>query len=400
MEDLKDVVRSGGLDAATEAALRIKCQSCREVLWDLNALVEKYNSLPIQTRRTWDRLNWDQQGEIDIRTRLTSTVVMLSAFYESLTNSSQMQIEQALQQLMTEIHGGHRDATSVVSVATAVDEDEDAAWPQIIHDLEGLGVSESIAKENRTFIVDWLVKAVNEGLMRERNPEVQHIAPQQNRVSLVQGQPNPAPLPPSSTVYAPYPVSFSVTAEPGRSATDFYSPQTPVDPMVSQQGLESLSASHPAIRATSLRSGRQQEVSNMIWTAQRIVLHWNHREWNHAEGYLQQQVEAVQAGETIAINGVATQPDLRVLRHLMGVCASFQGDYARAKLLFEKVQRGPYVYGMTLDHGDIAAARWLGETCLHLNEPHNAALAWAIALDGLIGHNRTSKTLEAHRLNG
>lgn len=110
--------------------------------------------------------------------------------------------------------------------------------------------------------------------------------------------------------------------------------------------------------------------------------HWNNREWNKAEGYLQQQIKAVEAGEFIDVKGVSCQPDIRVLRHLLGVCASYQGMFYTAKKRFESVQRGPYVNGESLDDGDLAAARWLGDTCLFLNEPENAALAWAIALDG------------------
>lgn len=56
---------------------------------------------------------------------------------------------------------------------------------------------------------------------------------------------------------------------------------------------------------------------------------------------------------------------------------------------------GPFNGGAYMDEGDIAAAVWLGDTCLSLGQPINAALAWAIAVDGLTakhGFEKVSKS--------
>jgi hypothetical protein len=49
------------------------------------------------------------------------------------------------------------------------------------------------------------------------------------------------------------------------------------------------------------------------------------------------------------------------------------------------VFNGIYLNQTSLDDGDIAAARWLGDVCLHLREHCNAVLAWGVAHEGSIG---------------
>lgn len=84
------------------------------------------------------------------------------------------------------------------------------------------------------------------------------------------------------------------------------------------------------------------------------------------------------------ISGVPVQPDVRILRHLLGVCYSFGGDFLQAKEFFESVLQGVYVQGLPMDDGDIAAARWLGQTCIILNQARNAALSLSLAIHGLM----------------
>lgn len=266
-----------------EKELVKRLEDCAQVLADFNVLLEKYNSLPTQSRQIWDRLDWDQQDARDIQARLTSQVVTLTTFYESLMHFPQVLVEGALRQLATDIQSGRREATSVVLSATAGQEEHDVAWPQIFKDLKDLGISESLAIEHRSFIIDWFVEAINGGLLRVEAPD------------------------------------------------------------------DGLGASASSI--SSQRESNPPKDTNIIWTAQRIVQHWNAREWHLAEKYLQQQSRAVQAGLTVSIKGVPSQPDARVLKHLLGVCASFQGDLERAMLLFESVLQGPYTSGTNLDEG-------------------------------------------------
>ncbi len=398
------------LEPKREEELLERGQGCREVLTDLEALVNKYNSLSSKSKKTWDRLNWDQQGGRDIRARLTSNVTMLCAFYNSLIHSSQLRIEKALVQLAADIRGGHREASSVVSWASTEDSDEDTAWPQIIRDLEDLGITSTMADEYRSFILDWFVKAINDGMLQEK-------APEGDDDDSLYASPIPSRNTSCATVVDSWnEVPFELAAEPSkhmaRKPVASNSPSVPQPftnttprtqsvpqahllPMLPQQSYRaaaSLTPQHssagqnfsdPLIRSNSAPV-KSSEDSNIIWTAQRIEHHWNNRVWKDAEGYLHQQIEAVEAGESVNVKGIPCAPDIRVLRHLLGICASYQGDFVKAKHLFESVLRGPYVNGQSLDDGDLAAARWLGDSCLFLGEYANAALAWAVALDGYI----------------
>lgn len=422
LRDLGDVLKKQNLDPKKEEELLERGQGCREVLTDLEALIDKYNSLSSKSKKTWDRLNWDQQGGRDLRARLTSNVAMLCAFYDSLIHSSQLRIEEALNQLAADIRGGHREASSVISFASAEDSDEDTAWPQIIRDLEDLGITATMADEYRSFILDWFVRAINEGMLQEKAPEGEDddslYAPPSasggsSSITAVDSwSESPFELPAlsvrqvtrrpvaSSAVSVQHPPNVQTTpraqtlpqAQLSLVPHQAYS-KTP-DP-TPQQMSTSQTLSDPLTRSSS-EPVKSSEDSNIIWTAQRIVFHWNNREWKEAEVYLQQQVKAVEAGESIDMKGIPCQPDLRLLRHLLGICASYQGDFVKAKKFFELVQRGPYVNSKSLDDGDLAAARWLGDTCLLLGEPENAALAWAIALDGDIGTMGTTRQPTSH----
>lgn len=92
---------------------------------------------------------------------------MLTAFYQSLIHSTMFRLENGLNQLLQDYQGGHKEASSVISLATPKGAGDDAAWPQVIRDLEDLGISEDIINQYRSFIVGWFVKAINDGMLRE-----------------------------------------------------------------------------------------------------------------------------------------------------------------------------------------------------------------------------------------
>jgi hypothetical protein len=123
--------------------------------------------------------------------------------------------------------------------------------------------------------------------------------------------------------------------------------------------------------------------ADLAWTAQQILAAWSRRDYAAAEKYLEEQLTAVERGQTVLATGA--QPDRRILRHLIGVCASYTGNFTKAKRYFESVFNGIYINGTSLDDGDIAAARWLGDVCLHLREHQNCVLAWSVAYKGSLG---------------
>jgi hypothetical protein len=130
-------------------------EPCIEVLQELDKLLEHYNSLDTKTKRAWDRLKWDPEKSKTLRDRLTSSVTMLNGFYTSLIHDNQVLILEALERLEHDYKGGHREE-SIASLerltsGTADDEDQEdeAAWTQILRDLEDVGGS-SIGAAPRT----------------------------------------------------------------------------------------------------------------------------------------------------------------------------------------------------------------------------------------------------------
>lgn len=120
--------------------------------------------------------------------------------------------------------------------------------------------------------------------------------------------------------------------------------------------------------------------ADLAWIAEQAVAAWNARDYLSAGNHLEEQLAAVEHGHTVA--GTGTQPDRRVLRHLIGVSNCFTGNFSKAKSYFESVFNGIYLTSPNLDDGDIAAARWLGDACLQLREYGNTALAWGVAYEG------------------
>lgn len=245
---------------------------------------------------------------------------MLTAFYNTLIRSSQIRIEKALKQLCHEYQSGHRDAGSIVTLFTSGGQDGDEGWSQIIRDLEDLGISEATVIQHKSSVMDWIAKAVNGEAFQEQTPA-------------------PAPTRPAV-----------------RSNLD----------SMARRG--SLTLKHKNMSHTEL--------------AARVVRCWNKREWQQAQSHLQQQMDAVQAGQKDYENGQVICPNVRMLRFLMGVSASFKGNFEFAKSMFELVVRKESLNfdpALPPDLGDMVAARWLGDACLQLNQLENATLAWSAA---------------------
>ncbi|KAF2473970.1 uncharacterized protein BDR25DRAFT_332701 [Lindgomyces ingoldianus] len=576
LQDIADKVESNSIPESKTPQLFDAYESCVEVLQELDKILNHYNSLDTRTKRAFDRVKYDPDKTKSLRQKLTANVVMLNGFYNSLIHDNQVLILEALGRLENDYKGGHREE-SITSVRRIVsgeadgedEEDEDAAWPQIIRDLEDVGISPQDAIDYRDFIIDWFVRAVNEGrLMEEQVQPSSPLEPVESLATLSADLGNALPIPTNPTARRmpswetprfppaiprrkpvpnslsqqsiPLPAISPTSTEPVERMTSLtpsplktsypstppttqgviiFSEACPMDQSTSQisSGTQSSSStvnqrpatppiihqsphghapagtSKPSIvsvpvnppapltvhqaqvapvpripssttlpipppsampsyvmppstmpsstmpsftmpsftmppstmqtstvspstmppsttPSSAILPSRQSPPSqpppvvpppaqpppaynqaestvdgNLIWTAQRIVAAWNARDFITAEKELENQLAAVERGVTINILGHVVQPDRRVLRHLLGVCASYSGKFIKSKRLFESAFNGIYLSGANIDDGDIAAARWLGDVCLHLNEPHNTALAWSVCLDGLIG---------------
>lgn len=437
-------------------------EPCIDVLQELDKLLLHYNSLDTKAARTWNRLKYDPDRSRSLRERLVASVAMLNAFYTSLIHDSQVVILEALERLERDYKGGHREESvaSIERITSDDAEDDDAAWTQILRDLEDVGVSQHEAIGYREVIVDWLVTAVNEGRLQEQRPTHDGFSAMSHtfsnalssegienpRASSLGVTPNDSP---QEQYYSPHllthdSISSASLSQPASSDCPMISHQELTPPMISSStslqisdadaaslyagpGVPLTQPSHSEYESELIPVTPVSEVHNqgihcalpeptvqiqpldhiskqplpasdstpvsyyeekipmtgdLEWTAQHTVAAWMKNDFHAAERLLEEQLEAVERGQT-ASSGV--QPDRRVLRHLIGVCASFTGHLHRAKRFFESVFNGIYLGRENLDEGDIAAARWLGDVCLALREHHNALLAYSVAYEGSFG---------------
>ena len=66
---------------------------CRNVLGDLQDLVDEYQSLGIQSKRTYDRMKWGAEEVTEVRQRLISNTAILTAFISWVPSLPENEIE-------------------------------------------------------------------------------------------------------------------------------------------------------------------------------------------------------------------------------------------------------------------------------------------------------------------
>ncbi len=156
----------GPLSPERAERLRVIKEGCDKVLVDLQRLVERYESLGTQSKRTWDRMKWGNEDIAEIRTRLISNITILTAFI----STSQISVENKLDRFIEEFRQGKRE-TSIVSLQTvdSLSADDRAVWRTIRKELEEIGISVAAFEANRNFIFDWFVRTVETGAFEEQD---------------------------------------------------------------------------------------------------------------------------------------------------------------------------------------------------------------------------------------
>ncbi|KAL8869638.1 MAG: hypothetical protein Q9174_004122 [Haloplaca sp. 1 TL-2023] len=172
LQETEELLSEQELSSQQERRLLPVRQGCESVLIDLDGLLAKYESLATSTRRGFDRMGMALQDVTSIRQRLTLNVDLLDAFNNS---SSQARLHKKLDQLISEVRAGKRERSVISAMSldlTAVETRE--TWNSLRRDLEDIGISPQVIKEQRSFILDWFRKAVASGLAEESPPIVEH----------------------------------------------------------------------------------------------------------------------------------------------------------------------------------------------------------------------------------
>ncbi|MCJ1398405.1 hypothetical protein MMC11_001603 [Xylographa trunciseda] len=197
LKETAEYISSSSLDQAQQGRLNTVGEGCRNVLRDLEALLEKYKSLGTQSQRTWDRMRWGLEDVTNLKVRLQNSTAMLTALNTAITNSSQARVERKLDQLLTEMRAGKRER-SVVSTTTieSLSTDDEAAWHKLQKELEDADIPLPTFIQHRSFIVTWFKSAIATGAFEEDAPSPPeetgiHVSGQKNDI-VDQGTPAPS----------------------------------------------------------------------------------------------------------------------------------------------------------------------------------------------------------------
>lgn len=80
LKEVEEILAEEPLTGSRKQSLATVTNGCKCVLDDLKALVDKYEGMGSQSKITWDRMKWGAADITELRARLTSNTVLLTAF--------------------------------------------------------------------------------------------------------------------------------------------------------------------------------------------------------------------------------------------------------------------------------------------------------------------------------
>ena len=166
LKEAEETLSTSPLLPVRAERVKVVKDGCNKVLVDLQSLVEQYQNLGTQSKRTWDRMRWCNEDIAEIRGRLTASVTMLTA----IISTSQTSVENKLDKLMEEFRQGKREG-SLISLQTvdSLSADDRVVWRAIRKDFEEIGITLAAFEANREFIFDWFNRALESGAFEEQN---------------------------------------------------------------------------------------------------------------------------------------------------------------------------------------------------------------------------------------
>lgn len=78
------VKETQGLSPTRDARLHILIDGCKDVMTQLEILLNNYERLGTQAQRSWDRMRWGLEELADVRSRIITNTTLLTAFNSSL----------------------------------------------------------------------------------------------------------------------------------------------------------------------------------------------------------------------------------------------------------------------------------------------------------------------------
>ena len=218
------------LTPAQQSRLKGVTDGCHGVLNDLDALLQKYDSLGTRSKMSWDRMGYATKNTAELRSRLISHTLLLSSFIQT----SQVVVEQKLRKLIKEVQEGKLGGSQLsVNSLDSLNDDDRKRWRTIRKQLEAVGVTIAAFEENSAFIIDYIKAAIASGALEEKPPDstpsatATAIAPKIQTSAAVQ---KPSRLGSGSRTIptpTPAPKRFSGRWKKGSNVTQVSAPQEP-----------------------------------------------------------------------------------------------------------------------------------------------------------------------------
>jgi hypothetical protein len=156
------------LTPAQQRRLKGVTDGCHGVLNDLDALLQKYDSLGTRSKMSWDRIGYATKNTAELRSRLISHTVLLSSFIQT----SQVVVEQKLRKLIKEVQEGKLGGSQLsVNSLDSLNDDERKRWRTIRKQLEAVGITIAAFEENSAFIINYIKAAIASGALEEKPPD-------------------------------------------------------------------------------------------------------------------------------------------------------------------------------------------------------------------------------------
>ena len=161
-------------------------RNCMNVLWQLQGLTTKYQSLGTQSRKGWDSVKFGTEGIESIRSKLIIHAAAITLFLSSLGNSSLGRIEKKSDEILAEIKAGRREST-ILSLSEEEEDEDDRAWMTLRIDLVHDGFTIQEVELHKAAIKAYLRKLLLSDNLGDTNKRVADASNSQLSVTSCMG---------------------------------------------------------------------------------------------------------------------------------------------------------------------------------------------------------------------